>query len=251
MLEVLRTKLGIARATAVVLTVIALAPAIAAIAELGFSRSVTAVLVDRYATLFGNSARRHLNNWQKFIQTLNPGGEPADRAMDASRVLGRVNAFVNRVPWISDFEHWHVIDYWATPAEMFASDGGDCEDFVIAKYFALKELGMPIERLRFVYVRTRQSSEPHMVLAYYAKPEAIPLILDNLFGWIVPATERPDLTPVYSFNDDDLVLADGRFASQGNLTSQGKLNPMLIRQWKNLIEKLQMELRYSRARHGG
>lgn len=238
MLKMLRTKFGIARATAVALTVIALAPAIAAIAELGFSRSVTAGLVDRYAALFGNSARRPLNNWQKFIPTLNPGGGPADRAMDATRVLDRVNDFVNRVPWKSDPEHWHVMDYWATPAEMFASDGGDCEDFVIAKYFALKELGMPIERLRFVYVRTRQSSAAHMVLAYYAKPEATPLILDNLFGRIVPATERPDLTPVYSFNDDDLVFADGRFAAQG------KLNPTLIRQWKDLIEKLQMELRY-------
>ena len=237
-MEVLRTKFGIARATAVALTVIAFAPAIAAVAELGFSRSVTAGLVVRYATFFGSNARRHLNNWQKFIQTLNPGGGPADRAMDATRVLDRVNDFVNRVPWIPDPEHWHVIDYWATPAEMFASDGGDCEDFVIAKYFALKELGMPVERLRFVYVRTRQSSVAHMVLAYYAKPEATPLILDNLFGRIVPATERPDLTPVYSFNDDDLVFADGRFASLG------KLDPMQNRQWKDLIERLQMELRY-------
>lgn len=232
-----QTRSAIAWAAAAALTVIALTPAIAAIAELGFSRSVTAGLVDRYSALFGSKAGRSLGGWQKFMQGVSPGGT-ADRVVDASRALDRINDFVNRVPWKSDLEHWRAIDYWASPAETFASDGGDCEDYVIAKYFALKELGLPIERLRFVYVRTRQSSEPHMVLAYYAKPDAVPLILDNLFARIVPATDRPELTPVYSFNDDNLTFAEGGTAPRG------KFDPVQIRQWKELIEKLQAELRY-------
>lgn len=212
----------------------ALVPAVAANAELGFSRSVTRGLTERYTAQFGAQVPARLKHWQDFIQTLSPRA----RTVDAGYMLDRVNEFVNRLPAIPDIEHWKVIDYWATSAESFASNGGDCEDFVIAKYFALKELGVPIERLRLVYVRMRNASEAHMVLAYYARPDAVPLILDNLFARIVPATERPDLTPVFSFNDDDLMLTDASGAAKGRSSSTQ------IRQWKELLAKLQAELAY-------
>lgn len=223
------------RAIAAVLALAVLGPALAATAELGFSRSVTPGLVERYASLYGASARGRLKGWQDFVQSANPG---AGGAVDATRVLDRVNEFVNRLPAIPDIDHWKVVDYWATAAESFASNGGDCEDFVIAKYFALKELGVPIARLRIVYVRQRNSSEAHMVLAYYAKPDAIPLILDNLFARIVPASERPDLTPVFSFNDDDVALAEGYG------TAKEKGSSTQIRQWKDLLAKMRAELTY-------
>jgi predicted transglutaminase-like cysteine proteinase len=226
------------RATTVVLAIIILSPVLAATAELGFSRSITAGLVERYTALFGVSARTRLKSWQDFIQSANPGLKAASPASDAATALNQVNEFVNRLPAIPDIDHWKVADYWATAAESFASNGGDCEDFVIAKYFALKELGIPIVRLRIVYVRMRNSSEAHMVLAYYARPDAIPLILDNLFARIVPATERPDLTPVFSFNDDDLALAEGY------ATAKEKGSSTQIRQWKELLAKLRAELTY-------
>src|SRR6185369_9110964 len=105
-------------------------------------------LVERYASLFGAPARSRLKNWQDFMQSANAGAQAAGPAADAPRALERVNEFINRLPAIPDIDHWKVIDYWATAAESFASNGGDCEDFVIAKYFALKELGVPIARLR-------------------------------------------------------------------------------------------------------
>jgi predicted transglutaminase-like cysteine proteinase len=226
------------RVATVVLVITVLTPALAATAELGFSRSVTPGLVERYASLFGASARGRLKGWQDFMQSASQGVKSGGPAADVARLLERVNEFVNRLPAIPDIEHWKVVDYWATSAESFASNGGDCEDFVIAKYFALKELGVPIERLRIVYVRQRNSSEAHMVLAYYAKPDAIPLILDNLFARIVPANERPDLTPVFSFNDDDLALAEGY------ATAKEKASSTQIRQWKELLAKLRAELTY-------
>ena len=146
---------GYARTTAIVLAVLILAPAIAATADLGFSRSVTPGLVERYSSLFGTSARSRLKSWQDFIQAATAGAKPGGPAADPVHVLERVNEFINRLPAIPDIEHWKVVDYWATSAESFASNGGDCEDFVIAKYFALKELGVPIVRLRIVYVRIR------------------------------------------------------------------------------------------------
>jgi predicted transglutaminase-like cysteine proteinase len=104
-------------------------------------------------------------------------------------------------------------DYWATPTEMLASNGGDCEDYSIAKYFTLLALGVNIDKLRITYVKARNlppAEQAHMVLTYYAKPDAIPLVLDNLVPEIKPASERADLLPVYSFNGDGLWLAKER-----------------------------------------
>ena len=108
--------------------------AFAATRELGFSRSVTPGLVERYSGQFGQAARDRLGGWQAFIRTRTT----AQSAGSDLRLLATVNVFFNRVPFVDDLIHRHVADYWASPAEMMASDGGDCEDFSIVKYFALK-----------------------------------------------------------------------------------------------------------------
>lgn len=84
---------------------------------------------------------------------------------------------------------------------------GDCEDYVIAKYFTLKQLGIPTDKLYFTYVKALKYNQAHMVLSYYETPKSIPLILDNINGKIKIATQRTDLLPVYSFNGDSLYLA--------------------------------------------
>ncbi len=102
------------------------------------------------------------------------------------------NALWNKVPYYSDLEHWGMEDYWATPVETMSSNGGDCEDYSIAKYFSLRELGIPSQNLRITYVRSLKLNMPHMVLAYYPTPNADPYILDNLTGELAPASERTD-----------------------------------------------------------
>jgi len=147
--------------------------------------------------------------------------------------LQAANSYFNRIPFLSDAEHWSAEDYWATPAETVASNGGDCEDYSIAKYFLLKEFGVPVERLRITYVKALKLNQAHMVLAYYAAPGSEPLILDNLEDRVRPASDRSDLVPVYSFNDDDVVLVrDSR-----------KSNPLQIRAWRDLLQKLEAEAR--------
>ncbi len=203
-------------------------------AGLGFTTQVTPGLVGAYVRQFGNAARERLGSWVDFARIekaaprvarlLEPGGAEGG-------ALQSVNAHFNRLPFLTDAAHWGIEDYWATPAEMSASNGGDCEDYSIAKYFLLKELGVPIERLRITYVKALKINQAHMVLAYYPSPEAEPLILDNLEGGVRRASERPDLQPVYSFNDEDVVIVrDAR-----------KANPLQIRAWRALIEKLEAE----------
>jgi predicted transglutaminase-like cysteine proteinase len=130
-------------------------------------------------------------------------------ADDATR-LAAVNQFFNRrIVFMEDSQNWKQADYWASPVELLARGAGDCEDYVIAKYFSLLVAGMPAVRLRLVYVRLQVGGPqgavlPHMVLAYYASPNAEPAILDNLVNDIKPASRRPDLVPVFSFNGDSV-----------------------------------------------
>lgn len=142
-------------------------------------------------------------------------------------LLAAVNAHANGVPAALDLDHWQQQEYWATPVEFVASDGGDCEDYAIAKYFALRAAGVPATRLRMTYVRALTGSriENHMVLAYYPSPGADPLILDNLDPRVLPVSQRPDLVPVFSFNDDDL-------------RREGL--PM-VRRWKDLLQRMKTE----------
>ena len=193
---------------------------------LGYTTSVSERLTERLASRFGTRTRERIGGWKSFAAA---SGTP--HAFPAG--LPAVNAFFNRVPFIDDLPHWGREDYWATPSEMMASNGADCEDFSIAKYFMLRELGVPARQLRITYVTSTRLTQPHMVLAYYATPDAEPLILDNLEVQVLPASRRPDLTPVYSFNDDEIWLPQR--GSAGSATQ--------IRKWRALLENLEQEAR--------
>ena len=121
--------------------------------------------------------------------------------------LVSVNSFFNQLEFVDDLYHWGKKDYWATPQEMLASNGGDCEDFATAKYFTLRQLKIPDDKMRLTYVKALKLKEPHMVLSFYTEPTADPLILDSLVKEILFASERTDLIPIYSFNGQGLWLA--------------------------------------------
>ena len=178
---------------------------------------------------WGHEAPPRLRVWQRLVRDNKTATTSARPETAGLRV---VNIFFNQIPYINDLRNWGVEDYWATPTEMLGSFGGDCEDYAIGKYLSLKEIGIPIEKLRITYVRALNLGESHMVLAYYPTPDADPLILDNLNGEIRPASQRPDLEPVYSFNDDDLWLSSG---------SNRKGGASNVRLWRELLEKLAKE----------
>jgi len=220
----------------IALVAIAASVVLAATQGLGFSRSVTPGLMEHYAAKFGPDSRMRLGRWQEFVRAV--AAEQRQRTGNDLELLGAVNLYFNRLPFVADLAHWGVEDYWASPAEAVASNGADCEDFSIAKYFALKELGVPIERLRITYVKAVRLNQAHMVLAYYPAPGAVPLILDNLEDEVRPAAERADLIPVYSFNDEDVILVrQGQAGASSGSSSQ-------IRLWRGLLDKLENELRY-------
>jgi len=160
-------------------------------------------MADAVTQRWGAAGTIRLKNWQGMVQEgLRPDSSEAER-------LTLVNTFFNKnIRFGTDPDIWEQEDYWATPLETLGRGAGDCEDFAIAKYFSLLALGVPEPKLRFVYVRALLQQgqalrvEPHMVLAYYKSPGAEPLVLDNLTSIIAIASQRSDLTPVYSFNKE-------------------------------------------------
>jgi predicted transglutaminase-like cysteine proteinase len=174
---------------------------------------------------YGAQARSQLLAWEQLVRE--------DKSTTDTEKLEKVNAFFNEMKFVDDSRHWQQEDYWATPVEFLASGGGDCEDFSIAKYFTLKALGIDEKKLSLTYVKAIELDQAHMVLTYYPTPAADPLVLDNLVQEIKPASKRPDLLPVYSFNGSGLWLAKER--GRGKQVGSSKQ----INQWQNLLERIE------------
>ena len=160
----------------------------------------------------------------------------ATLSLDESARLVAINDLFNsRVAFATDQEVWGQADYWASPLEVLGKGRGDCEDYVIGKYFALLAAGLPSARLRLVYVRALIGgvAQAHMVLAYYPQPGAEPLILDNLVSDIRIASRRPDLEPVFSFNSDGLWQGVG---------AQSAGDPLArLSRWRDVLAKARAE----------
>jgi len=184
--------------------------------------SITKVFMDKIGREYGTfAARRAL----ALVQMMN-----GVRDADEMEKLNSVNDFFNQTPYTSDKETWGMSDYWATRYEFIGKDKADCEDYVIAKYFTLKELGVPTSKLFMTYAKSLKYKTAHMVLTYYATPRSIPLVLDNYNYKILPASQRDDLVPIYSFSGDELFNA-----KQAQI---GKMVPAAAKQtrpWDELI----------------
>lgn len=182
-------------------------------------------------TLSAPSAARTqlLDDWKLLIKQ-------ASRLDEASK-LEAVHRFFNQnIRFDEDINIWGTNDYWATPLETLTQGRGDCEDFAIAKYFTLLEMGVNPEKLRLVYTKARLDTpsgtqfRAHMVLAYYPSASHSPMILDNMNTRISDARQRDDLEPVFSFNLKGIWQGTGLTASRSTLG-----------RWDTLIGRIRAE----------
>lgn len=183
---------------------------------------------------FGQQSAVSFRDWQKMMTS-------ADN-LGAQDKLKRVNEFFNRrIRFGEDQEIWWQSDYWATPMETLGKGAGDCEDFAIAKYFTLLNLSIPDNQLRLIYVKARIGGDgstvtlAHMVLAYYPTPDAEPLILDNLITEIRPASRRPDIKPIFSFNSQGVYQGP----AGGNAPGAGGIGS--LSRWQDLLKRARAE----------
>jgi predicted transglutaminase-like cysteine proteinase len=170
-----------------------------------------------YAPLFGSEEQRSTNlqpftKWSgmfaRFDATMNT---PAGKALmmqwrhdltplenlPLPQMAQRVNDLVNQQRYINDNRNYGQNDYWATPIEFFTR-GGDCEDFAIAKYAALRALGVPEERLRIAIVHDEEKNLPHAILVVYTDNSA--LILDNQSKAVLDSAFVTKYRPIFSIN---------------------------------------------------
>ena len=178
----------------------------------------------RINSVYGSEAKEHVAKWRQLVAEL--------QSEDLDEKLYEINRFFNRFDFVDDLIHWQQKDYWATPIEFISTGAGDCEDYTIAKYFSLIELGVPEQQLRLMYVTALELRQPHMVLAYYETPTSIPLVLDNINRRILPANKRRDLSPIYSFN------GNGLWAAKAMGTGRKLRGSGPMKMWDDMVERL-------------
>ncbi len=194
------------------------------IAELNISQTLLAKIEAQY----NRFARQRIESWQTLVAE--------NKNLTDLEKLDVVNNFFNtNLLFMNDINLWQKEDYWATPIEALSIGAGDCEDYSIAKYFTLKELGVDEERLRITYVKAVELDQAHMVLTYFESKRSIPLVLDNIDTEIKLATNRKDLVPVYSFNGAGLWLAKSRG------TGKRVGNASRLSLWEELGNRMQHE----------
>jgi predicted transglutaminase-like cysteine proteinase len=111
-----------------------------------------------------------------------------------SEQLDSLNRYINQSPYVRD-----VDDHWET-LEEFILFSGDCEDYAIAKYFALRRLGWPADRLRLVVTQDTVTGGAHALTVAFIGNEA--MVLDNQIKDVTPASALDRYRPYYSINEE-------------------------------------------------
>jgi predicted transglutaminase-like cysteine proteinase len=122
------------------------------------------------------------------------------RALDGRARLGEVNRAINlAIRPMTDWAQWGQIDVWSSPLETFATGAGDCEDYAIAKYVALRLAGVAADDLRLVVLRDTIRGEGHAVAA--ARLDGHWLMLDNNRMAMVEDADVRNYRPVFALDD--------------------------------------------------
>ena len=174
------------------------------------------------STEFASTSLQALPQWRRVLGTMRTDarqlqsclGNAAACTSDSQRALAdmikgakgksrmekllAVNRFFNRWPYKLDEEVYGLREYWANPSE-FMRRSGDCEDYAIAKFFALRQLGFDNDSMRVVILWDQIRNIGHAVLAVYDGPKI--LILDNINRMIVSHSSYRHYIPQYSMNE--------------------------------------------------
>ncbi|MBW7948110.1 MAG: transglutaminase-like cysteine peptidase [Pseudorhodoplanes sp.] len=124
--------------------------------------------------------------------------------------IGHLNRAINlSIRPASDAAQFGVPDRWSPPLVTLSAGRGDCEDYALAKYLALREAGFAASELRLVIVRLPLSGIDHAVLA--VRHEGRWLILDNRRLALLDAGDI-DGEPLFVFGEDAVRARDAHLA---------------------------------------
>jgi predicted transglutaminase-like cysteine proteinase len=147
-------------------------------------------------------AKNRILNYEKNMQSL--------RYKSQKEQLKTINFQLNRLLPQYDSVINKKEDNWATPKEFLQVGFGDCEDYVLLKYYSLIKLGFDEKKLFLTIVKENYYGGHHMVLSYFEKKETSPLILDNLSFKILTLEKRPDLSAEIFINSQGVYKLNAK-----------------------------------------
>ena len=160
------------------------------------------VVLDRCRTDAGSCP----SHAAQFLRLINAVSAKAGRAR-----LEEANHAVNMaIRYVSDQAQHGEADRWSAPLASLATAKGDCEDYAIAKYVALRAAGVAREDLQLVLVRDRAVRQDHAVLA--ARLDDRWLILDNRQSQLIEDADASSFTPLFAINHDGVHLFAAPYA---------------------------------------
>jgi predicted transglutaminase-like cysteine proteinase len=110
--------------------------------------------------------------------------------------LGEINRAINlAIKPVSDISQHGATDVWSSPLATFGSGAGDCEDYAIAKFVALRQAGIPLEDVKLVILHDYVRGEDHAVVA--AQLDGHWLTLDNRRMAMIEDTQIRDYRPLF------------------------------------------------------
>jgi predicted transglutaminase-like cysteine proteinase len=127
------------------------------------------------------------------------------RRLDGRERLDAVNRAVNEaIHYTTDMVQFGVVDVWSAPLATFTTGRGDCEDYAIAKYVALREAGVAAEDLRILLVRDTAIRDDHAVLA--TRQAGHWLILDNRNMRLIDDSDIKHFMPLFAIDQSGVKL---------------------------------------------
>jgi predicted transglutaminase-like cysteine proteinase len=155
----------------------------------------------------------------QFLRLINAVKSKSGRAR-----LDEANRGVNAaIRYVSDYAQFGEADRWSAPLASFATAKGDCEDYAIAKYVALREAGFPLDEMRLVLVHDRAVRQDHAVLA--ARFDGRWLILDNRRSELMEDADARSLTPLFAINHRGVHLFAAPYAKRPLLAGEIEAAP--------------------------
>src|SRR5258708_31560882 len=97
---------------------------------------------------------------RRFLQIVELGRQRQGRAR-----LAEINRAVNfSIRPVSDWAQYGVADFWSAPLVTLGAGAGDCEDYAVLKYVALREAGIAPDDLRLLSLYYPGRTTNHVVV---------------------------------------------------------------------------------------
>lgn len=143
------------------------------------------------------------------------------RAKDGRARLGEINRAINlAIRPASDFAQYGRVDVWSAPLATFDRRAGDCEDYAIAKFVALRLAGIAASDLRIVIVRDLARGEDHAVAA--VRLDGRWLMLDNQRMAMVRDSDARQIRPLFVMDETGI----GRYQASPFWSEAGAALPV-------------------------